>query len=223
MRALYCSMVSNTMARPRCLISCGEAADGLRTAPSGARLPRSTAMPPLAASGLSIGRMTSVFQLRRVAAVLPDRLAVDRHRVAVEQAGLAERADHRRQASRVVEVLHQEAARRLEIDQRRHVAAVFVPVVQRQRHADAAGDGEQMDHGVGRPADGAVDANGVLERGARQDLRDPDVLPDQRRRCGGRRGGQARGGGNRRRAAPRCRAGQAPATPPSTPSSTPCP
>jgi hypothetical protein len=36
----------------------GDAADGFSTAPSGARLPRSTAIPPLAASGLSIGRIT---------------------------------------------------------------------------------------------------------------------------------------------------------------------
>ena len=36
---------SNTTARPRCCSRCGEAAAGLMIAPSGARLPRSTAMP----------------------------------------------------------------------------------------------------------------------------------------------------------------------------------
>ena len=45
MRAWKSSMSSNTTARPRCCIRCGDAADGLITAPSGARLPRSTAMP----------------------------------------------------------------------------------------------------------------------------------------------------------------------------------
>ena len=49
-------MLSNTTARPRCFISRGEAADGLSTAPVGARLPRSTAIPPCAASGRSNGR-----------------------------------------------------------------------------------------------------------------------------------------------------------------------
>jgi hypothetical protein len=37
----------------------GVAADGLSTAPRGARLPRSTQMPPSATSGLSSGRITS--------------------------------------------------------------------------------------------------------------------------------------------------------------------
>ena len=53
-------MLSNTTARPRCCISAGVAADGLMIAPRGARLPRSTAMPPLARSGASNGMMTSV-------------------------------------------------------------------------------------------------------------------------------------------------------------------
>ncbi len=62
---------------------------------------------------------------------------------------------------------------------RRHVAAEIVPVLQRERHARPAGDGEQVQDGVGRAADRAVHPDGVLERGARQELRDPDVLLDQ--------------------------------------------
>ena len=40
-------MLSNTTARPRCFSRRGLAAEGLITAPSGARLPRSTAIPAL--------------------------------------------------------------------------------------------------------------------------------------------------------------------------------
>jgi hypothetical protein len=50
---------SNTTARPVCCISAGVAALGLITAPRGARLPRSTAMPALALKGLASGWMTS--------------------------------------------------------------------------------------------------------------------------------------------------------------------
>ena len=52
-------MSSNTTARPVCCISFGVAADGFSTAPSGARLPRSTAMPPCGLSGFAERRITS--------------------------------------------------------------------------------------------------------------------------------------------------------------------
>ena len=51
MRAWKSSMSSNTTARPVCTISAGVAALGLITAPRGARLPRSTAMPALSLNG----------------------------------------------------------------------------------------------------------------------------------------------------------------------------
>ena len=51
-------MSSNTTARPRCFSSSGVAADGLITAPSGARLPRSTAMPPCGLNGFASGVIT---------------------------------------------------------------------------------------------------------------------------------------------------------------------
>ncbi len=57
-------MSSKTTARPRCTIRCADAAEGFSTAPSGARLPRSTAIPPEAVSAFSTGRITSAFQLR---------------------------------------------------------------------------------------------------------------------------------------------------------------
>ena len=122
----------------------------------------------------------------------------------------AQRAHHRRQAAGVVEVLHQEPARRHQVDERRHVAAERVPVVERQRHADAAGDRQQMDDGVGRAADRAVDADRVLEGLARQDLRHAHVLARPSRRCGGRPGAPARSGASRRPGSRRCRGSDRP-------------
>jgi len=49
----------NTTARPVCFSSRGSIAAGLITAPSGARLPRSTARPSRSTSGLSRRRITS--------------------------------------------------------------------------------------------------------------------------------------------------------------------
>jgi hypothetical protein len=75
-----------------------------------------------------------------------------------------------------------------------------VPVVERQVDADTAGDGEQVDDGVGRAADGAIDADGILEGGASgsstsqilvdhgDDARRP-VIPRQHGRGGRRRPG----------------------------------
>ena len=60
------------------------------TAPSGARLPRSTAMPAFVLNGSASGRITPLgpprlpVVARRVLDVVPHRLAVDRQRVAVE-------------------------------------------------------------------------------------------------------------------------------------------
>src|SRR2546427_669913 len=55
-------MFSNTTARPRCLISLGVAAEGLMIAPSGHRLPRSTAMPEFFLKGFLKGKITARFQ-----------------------------------------------------------------------------------------------------------------------------------------------------------------
>ena len=65
-------MVSNTTARPRCVSSAGVAALGLMTAPRGARLPRSTAMPASALNGAANGLITSVLKFSRVGDVLAD-------------------------------------------------------------------------------------------------------------------------------------------------------
>ena len=59
MRADSSAWSSNTSARPLCLSSAGEAAEGLITAPSGARLPVNTARVLPSPMGLSMSRMMS--------------------------------------------------------------------------------------------------------------------------------------------------------------------
>ena len=53
MRVWKSSMFSKTTALPLCFISLGVAAEGLMIAPSGQRLPRSTAIPVFFLKGLS--------------------------------------------------------------------------------------------------------------------------------------------------------------------------
>ena len=57
MRRTMSSTEAKTTARPVWLNSAGEAAECLMTAPPGARLPRSTAMPPVGFTGLAALRM----------------------------------------------------------------------------------------------------------------------------------------------------------------------
>ncbi len=104
-------------------------------------------------------------------------LAVDGERARVrQQAALAEPAQHRGQAARVVELLHQEAARGHQVDDGRRVAADAGPVLELELDADAPRDRLQVDHGIGRAADGGIDADGVLEGLAREHLRERQAL-----------------------------------------------
>jgi hypothetical protein len=70
---------------------------GLSTAPSGARLPRRTAIPPCSTRGFSSGRITSEIPVRSSLAILPDGLAVDGQGIAMNQVALIERANDSRQ------------------------------------------------------------------------------------------------------------------------------
>ena len=113
---------------------------------------------------------------RRVGDVLAERLAVDRERLAVEH--VLDLAHHRRQAARVVEIFHEELARGLQVHEARQLRADLVPVLELERHADAPGDGQQVDDRVGRAADGGVHADRILERGARENFRQRHFLLD---------------------------------------------
>ena len=52
-----------------------------------------------------------------------------------------------------------------------------LPIIDRQRHADMAGDGVDVDRGVGRATDRGVHHDRVLEGFARQDVGRLQVLP----------------------------------------------
>ncbi len=112
-----------------------------------------------------------VVEVRRVLDVVPQRPAVDGQRARMrQQAAFAKPAQHRGQAAGVVELLHQESSRRHQVDDGRRIAADAGPVLEFERHADAAGDRLQMDHRVGRTADRRIGADRILEGLARQDL-----------------------------------------------------
>ena len=86
-------------------------------APSGQRLPRSTAMPAFLLERLLERKDHVAVPAGRVLVVLPDGLAVHRQRVLVQLIVLAELAQHGGQPARVAEVLHQVLARRHQVHQ----------------------------------------------------------------------------------------------------------
>jgi len=149
-----------------------EAADCLMTAPSGARFPFSTRSPrhcPADLRPAGSPRRSGFPEQHRVGRldplgvrdVLADRLAGDRDRLGLEQRQdllSSPRADRR-----VVEVLHQVLARRLQVDQPRYAAGPLVDVVQGQFDPDAAGDRQQLDDEVRRAADRRVRPDRVRE------------------------------------------------------------
>jgi hypothetical protein len=170
------SIVSKTTARPRWTISAGVAALGLMIAPRGARLPRRTAIP-----GLVLERRRERLdhvgvEVLRAFDVGADRQAVGGDDVEVKQVG--DLLHHDRQAAGIAEVLHQVLARRLQVDEARQLAREPVEVVDAELDAEAAGDRDQVDHGVGRAADRRERDDRVLERLPRQHGRDPLVLVD---------------------------------------------
>ena len=101
--------------------SSGEAAAGLMTAPSGARLPRSTAMPASGSSGAVAGPDDLGVPDLRVVEVVDQRPAGDGERVGSSRS--RDLAQHGEQPAGPVEVLHQEPAGRLQVDQQRHAGA----------------------------------------------------------------------------------------------------
>ena len=109
--------------------------------------------------------------------VLGQGLASDGHGIAVEQTFAVKRLGHGRHAARPVIGLAEITPGGLAIDQQRHLVAIGLPVLQLQLDLGMAGDGLQVDRRVGRPADGRVDADGVQERPARQDIAGFQILP----------------------------------------------
>ena len=97
----------------------------------------------------------------------------------VEVQQVVDLAHQRRQAAGGVEIVHQPRAGRQQVQQHRRRTRNLVEVIQRQRHAQPPGDRQQVDHRVGRSADGHEHAQRILERRAGHDLRRPQVLAHQ--------------------------------------------
>ena len=140
------------------------------------RLPCSTLKPAFARSGLSYGRMTSRVGDLGLGDVLADGLAVDGERVAVEPAGREQFVHHRRHAAGAIIFLAEIFARRLHVDQERHVVADRLPVLDRELDADMARDGDEVDRRVGRAADRRAGDDRVLECGAGENVGGLQVL-----------------------------------------------
>ncbi len=99
---------------------------------------------------------------------LAERRAGDVARIQVEQvAQLVEQARH---AAGPVEVLHVVPARRLQVDEHRHLAAERVDFVEVDRDPEPSRGRGEMDQAVGRAADRLQDDKGVAKRRARHDL-----------------------------------------------------
>jgi len=62
------------------------------------------------------------------------------------------------------------------LTKQRNVVAVFLPVLDRQFHADMAGQRIDVNRRVGRAADRRIDHDAVLERLARQDVGGFEIL-----------------------------------------------
>ena len=167
-----CRRSSRTRRRgPVCCSRRGSAAGGLMTAPSGARLPRSTARPSAATSGLSSGRITSSLKTLRAGDVLAERAPVHRRAVQVQvgpRAARAARAGRRRRRSppsgtrRTGRMLASTGVSRDErVEARRGRACTPA----RPRHRD------QVDDRVGRAAEREHGRDRVVERRRRSGCR----------------------------------------------------
>ena len=98
--------------------------------------------------------------------------------VLMQQARLAQAFDDDGQAAGIKELFHQVFAGRHQVDDGRHVAAAAVPIFKGQVNADAAGDGQKVDNGIGRAADGGIGADGVFKRLFLQNVRRFQVVLD---------------------------------------------
>ena len=176
---------SNTTARPVCCSSFGLAAECLITAPRGARLPCSTAIAPSGLIGLSRGRITSCPGTSSAPATTSrKRRAGDGPGIEVDQ--VAELRHQLRHAAGMMEMLHVVLARRLQVDQHRHLAAEPVEGFEIDAMRGAAGDRGEMDQAVGRAADRLQHHLRIAEGGRRQDFARasaPSPSPSRPRPC----------------------------------------
>ncbi|MNZ72957.1 hypothetical protein D3C78_913520 [compost metagenome] len=96
-------------------------------------------------------------------AIVADGLAVDGHRVFLDEPLGHQLVDDCRNAAGMVIVLTEIFTCWLQVDKQRHVFAIGLPVIDGQFDADMACKAVQMDRRVGGATNGRVDADGVDE------------------------------------------------------------
>ena len=97
----------------------------------------------------------------------------------MHQAGVEKRLHHDGDAADLVDVVHHEAPEGLEVADVRDLGADPVEVVEGQVDLGLAGDGEEVQDGVGRATEGHHDGDGVLEGLLGHDLPRPDAELEQ--------------------------------------------
>ena len=91
--------------------------------------------------------------------VVDERFPGDRERSGIEQ--VLYLVQDRAQAAGTEEVLHEESARRLQVDKQRDLRTGRVEVVLGQGDTEASCDGEEVHDGIGRPAERRERNDGV--------------------------------------------------------------
>ena len=99
-----------------------------------------------------------------------DGPAIDRERVAVQHPIGEEDLQHLRNPAGAMQVSRDIPTRWLQVAKHGHARADGFEIVDGERHAGRARDGQQMQHGVRRPADRHHHGDRILECLARQDL-----------------------------------------------------
>ena len=170
---------SKTRAGPSKCICASDSPATLTTAPFGASEPVRMLMPPASWIGASRGCTTTPSRGRWVELreVLGHRLAGHRHHVAVQEPGLEQQLEHDRHTADPIEVAHVELAAGLHVGDVRNTVGDAVEVVEVERNPGLVGKGEQVQHCVGRPAEGRRHGDRILERLLGHDLARGDAEP----------------------------------------------
>ena len=139
------------------------------TAPSGARLPRRTAVLPAGEIGVRQAPDDVVVVDPRAGDILAQRLAVYGEAIEVEQ--LRDLRQQTAQAARVVEIFHQVRPGGPNVGDHRHQPRQLVEAVDPEVDSGAARHGDDVHDCVGGPAEGHVHQYGVVEGARGQERR----------------------------------------------------
>ena len=150
-------------------------AAGLVMAVFGARFPRRTARPPPVAQGSAMVRMMPVLWILASATFSATGFAADRQGVPVEKG--QDLLHDRRHAAGGMKIRDIRRRGRVHLGNVRRGAAQFFEVIHVEIDVRLVGDGQHVQDGIGRPADGGVEADGVFDALSVDDLPGRDALP----------------------------------------------